>query len=105
MERSKAKEAFVYLSAVREAQERYQGLQGVYAADPFDLDVMMLTPKHFKVGAVSAGSTKSLQNSWTLTLTRTGPSSGYGAYTVSFTNEGFDSSSSTIPVAIIPLGN
>jgi hypothetical protein len=31
-----------------------------------------------------------------LTLTRTGPSAGYGQYTVTFTQDGFDTTNSTI---------
>ena len=103
VERSKAAESFNYLSAVRAAQERYQVQQGTYADAVDDLDIQMPAPKYFTVGAaIAAGSTGELENSWTLTLTREGASSGYGPYTVVFTDQGFDSVTSTIVDDINP---
>lgn len=96
VERSKAAEAFNYLSSVQAAQERYHARQGTYASDLKDLDIKMTAPKYFTVGAISAGKTSSLQDSWTLTLTRLGASAGYGEYTVTFTQEGVDLDNSTI---------
>jgi len=96
VERSKAAEAFKYLAAVRAAQERYQAREGTYAALLTDLDMEQSAPKYFSVGVVAPGSTLSLEDSWTLTLTRQGASAGYGAYTVVFTEEGYDSVTSTI---------
>lgn len=96
VERSKAAEAFNYLSAVQGAQERYHARQGTYADDLTKLDIKFTTPKYFTVGEITAGSTGSLEDSWSLTLTRSGASSGYGAYTVTFTEEGYDAENSTI---------
>ena len=96
VERSKASESFKYLAAVRAAQERYQAREGTYAALLTDLDMEQSAPKFFTVGIVAAGSTTSLEDSWTLTLTRQGASAGYGAYTVTFTEEGYDTVNSTI---------
>ena len=96
VERSKAAEAFNYLSSVRAAQERYHARQGTYAGVIADLDIKMSAPKYFTVGAIAAGSTLSLEDSWTLTLTRAGSSGGYGAYTVTFTEEGYDAANSPI---------
>ncbi len=96
VERSKAAEAFKYLAAVRAAQERYQAREGTYAAALADLDMEQSTPKYYTVGAIAAGSTTSLEDSWTLSLTRLGASAGYGAYTVTFTQEGYDTVNSTI---------
>jgi type IV pilus assembly protein PilA len=96
VERSKAAEAFNYLSSIAAAQERYHARQGTYADDPSNLDIQMTSLKYFTVGTVAAGSTGSLQDSWTLTLTRTGASAGYGEYTVTFTEQGYDSTNSTI---------
>jgi len=90
VERSKAAEAFNYLSAVQSAQERYHARQGIYGAAVADLDIKFSTPKYFTVGLIAAGGTGSLEDSWTLTLTRTGAAAGYGAYTVTFNEEGFD---------------
>ena len=88
VERSKAAEAFGYLDAVRSGQERYHAREGIYAAHLTDLDVKFQSPKYFGVGDVSASET-----TWTLTLTRTGPSAGNGAYTVIFNQDGYDTSS------------
>ena len=106
VERSKASEAHGYLAAVRAAQERYQAKQGTYTATLADLDVEQSTPKYYTVGLVTAGSTLSLEDSWTLTLTRAGASSGYGAYTVTFTQEGYDAVNSTLETFpdINPMG-
>jgi len=96
VERAKAAEAFSYLSAVRAAEERYNARQGTYASDLTTLDINLSLPKYFTVGPVNPGLSASLQSSWSLTLTRTGASAGYGAYTVTFTDDGFDTTNSTI---------
>ena len=106
VERSKASEAFNYLSSVRASMERYHARQGTYADDMVLLDIKFSAPKYFTVGTIGAGSTGNLEDSWTLTLTRTGASAGYGAYTVTFTEEGFDGTNSTISALtdINPMG-
>ncbi|MHC4402878.1 MAG: type IV pilin protein, partial [Planctomycetota bacterium] len=91
VERSKAAEAFKYLASVRAAQERYQAREGTYAALLTNLDMEQVAPKYFTVGAVGPGPTASLEDSWSLALTRQGASAGYGAYTVIFTQDGYDS--------------
>ena len=96
MERSKAAEAFNYLSAVQAAQERYHARQGTYAESVTDLDIKVADCKYFAVGSISAGKTSNLEDSWKLTLTRLGASAWYGKYTVTFCEEGFDSADSTI---------
>ncbi len=96
VERSKAAEAFNYLASVQSAQERYHAREGTYAGAITDLDIKFSDPKYFSVGTIAAGSTSSLEDSWTLTLTRIGASAGYGAYTVIFTEEGYDATNSSI---------
>ena len=100
VERSKAAEAFEYLASIRTSQERYQAQYGTYATNVTDLDIESPPPKYFTVPptftAGSGAGETSLQNSWTLTLTRTGSSAGYGGYTVVFTETGFDTANSTI---------
>jgi prepilin-type N-terminal cleavage/methylation domain-containing protein len=96
VERSKAAEAFNYLSSVQAAQERYHARQGTYADKVDDLDIKMTALKYFTVGTIAAGTTTSLEDSWTLTLTRKGASAGYGEYTVIFTEQGYDGENSTI---------
>jgi prepilin-type N-terminal cleavage/methylation domain-containing protein len=108
VERSKASEAFGYLAAVRGAQERYQAREGTYTTTIADLDIDQDAPKYFDVGTMALGDSGSLEDSWTLTLTRKAGSSGYGQYTVVFTQDGFDSTNSTItqsPADVInPMG-
>ncbi len=96
VERSKAAEAFKYCASVRAAQERYQAREGTYVVDLAQLDMSQAAPKYFSLGVVAAGGTADLEDSWTLTLTRAGAASGYGAYTVTFTQDGFDTVNSTI---------
>jgi prepilin-type N-terminal cleavage/methylation domain-containing protein len=91
VERSKAAESFNYLSSVRAGQERYHARQGTYAASVTMLDIKFSAPKYFTVGDIAPGSTGNLEDSWTQTLTRFGASAGYGAYTVTFTDDGFNS--------------
>ena len=107
VERSKAAEAFKYLTAVRGAQARYPAREGTYAAVLADLDITQSDTKYYTVGVIAAGGTASLEDSWTLTLTRTGASAGYGAYTVTFTEDGYDSVTSTIQALsdINPMGS
>ena len=78
VERSKASEAFNYLSSVRAAQERFVARQGTYADDISRLDIQMSEPQYFSVGTIEAGTSGSLEDSWSLTLTRAGASAGYG---------------------------
>ncbi len=102
VERSKAAEAFAYQAAVRNAQERYQAREGTYADNINKLDIQAPTPKYFDVGAMAITG----ENAWSLTLSRKAGSSGYTAnYTVIFTQTGFDSSTSTIPADINPMGS
>ncbi len=104
VERSKAAEAFAYLSAVRAAQERYQAREGTYADNMSKLDINVSVPKYFSIpagGAISPGTT-GIENSWSMTLTRTGASAGYGDYTVVFTEDGY-SNTSTIVADVSPM--
>jgi prepilin-type N-terminal cleavage/methylation domain-containing protein len=107
VERSKAAEAFAYLSDVRAAQERFQALRSTYTNAMDQLDMKISAPKYFTASSITAGTTGTFQDSWSLTLTRTGASSGYGAYTVTFTQDGYDISNSTIRFSpdINPMGN
>ena len=59
-------------------------------------------PTYFSVGTIAAAGAGSLEDSWSLTLTRSGSSSGYGAYTVTFTHDGYDALNSNIDADINP---
>jgi type IV pilus assembly protein PilA len=104
VERSKAAEAFNYLSAVRSAQERYQSTNGTYADSAANLDISFPTPKYFDIADPVAGGSGSIEDSWSVTLTRSGTAAGYGDYTVVFTESGYDADNSTIPDDINPSG-
>ena len=105
VERSKAAEAFNYLASVQAAQERYHARQSTYATNVADLDIQMTAPKYFSVPLTfTAGGTGELDDSWTLTLTRSGANAGYGEYTVTFTETGFDADNSDITTEINPMG-
>ena len=105
VERSKASEAFNYLASVRTAQERFQARQGIYADDIADLDMSQTAPTYFdNPTTVAAAGGGDLETSWELTLTRAGASSGFGAYTVTFNQDGYDAAGSDIPATINPQG-
>jgi prepilin-type N-terminal cleavage/methylation domain-containing protein len=86
LEKNRAKEAITYLSNIQLLEDEYFKTHGVYANN---LD--LAAPKYFKVGEIIV-----TENLWTMTLTRNDLHNAYGAYTVVFTPEGFDSTNSTI---------
>ncbi len=97
VERSKAAEAFQYLASVRGAEERYIAQFGVYTSDITALDITQSAPKYFETGsALAATQASDGTSSWTMTLKRIVSTSSYGAYTVTFTQDGFDTVNSTI---------
>lgn len=107
VERSRAAEAFEYLASVRSAQERYQAQYGTYSANLSDLDIESAPPKYFEVSpnfVASSGGT-SLQNSWSLTLTRMGSSAGFGAYKICFTEAGFDTDPAASTICADPANS
>jgi len=112
VERSKAGEAFNYLSAVRSAQERFVAKQGVYTTAATDLDITQVAPKYFDIGTIIVDNTHAGSPSWSLMLTRKSSSSSYGDYTVTFTQNGFDTDSTlghstimnTTCIEICPMG-
>lgn len=120
VERSKASEAFSFLASVRSAQERYQARQGVYSPDLGKLDISVSPPKFFKEadGTTDIGpaTTFTLSGSkstasWKVEVHRQAATSSYGEYTVVFTDQGFDKTTSSIATdsdlnaRINPLGD
>ena len=104
VERSKAAEAFNYLATVHSSMERYHARQGIYADDLTNIDTELTSPEYFTVGSVAVPASETdLETGWELTLTRAGASAGYGAYTVVFNHDGFDTTNSTISAEISPL--
>jgi type IV pilus assembly protein PilA len=102
VERAKAGEAFNYLNAIRSSQENYNNREGTYATNYSDLDVNLATPKYF---SLPENMNVPAEDQWSLTLTRLAGASGYGAYTVTYNQGGFDNTSnSNIPMAVNPMG-
>jgi prepilin-type N-terminal cleavage/methylation domain-containing protein len=109
VERSKAAESFNYLSAVRDAQERYIAREGIYASNISLLDITQSIPKYFTLpsgNAIAATAAADGNSTWSMQLTRDTTTSSYGGYTVQFTQDGFDSnaSNSNISADISPMG-
>jgi prepilin-type N-terminal cleavage/methylation domain-containing protein len=110
VERSKAAEAFNYLSAIRDAQERFISREGVYADNLSLLDITQSAPKYFTLPSGNAIARNvgivGSDTSWSMQLTRDSASSSYGGYTVQFNQDGFDSnaSNSNISPDINPMG-
>ena len=96
VERSKAAEAFQYLSTIQTAQERYHARQGTYADSVPKLDIELPKLEYFETSGIDESDPTTLQTAWSMTLTRKGASAGYGAYTVVFNQDGFDNEGSTI---------
>ena len=70
VEKSKASEAFNYLSAIQGSEERYLAQNGVYASSISDLDVLLSNPQYFTVPSSITVTPDSAGNpAWALMLT------------------------------------
>ena len=99
VERSKAAESFAYLAQIEGAQERHSARTGEYAKKLNQLDITISNPKHFSVGGFTSYN---WQTQWELKLTRQGASSGFGAYTVTWNQDGFQRYRSSIHTDLLP---
>jgi prepilin-type N-terminal cleavage/methylation domain-containing protein len=96
VEKSKATEAFNYLSSVQASQERYLAQYGIYATAVTQLDIILPTMKYFTPdSAIVAAQNSAGAPTWTMSCTRIAATSSYGAYTVAWSDQGFDSSSNS----------
>ncbi len=100
VERAKAAEAFTYLAQIEGAQERHNARTGSYAKYLSQLDTAVPAPKHFRVGGFTSYN---WQTQWELKLTRQGASSGFGAYTVTWNQDGFQRYRSSIHTDLLPV--
>ncbi len=100
VERSKASESFAWLAQVESAQERYNSRNGQFAKKMKDLDLDLQNPEFFSTGNFTSYN---WQTRWELKLTRKGASSGYGRYTVTWNQDGFARSRSSIKDELIPV--
>jgi hypothetical protein len=104
-EQGKSLEAFRYLADVQEAQQEYLAVHGTFANDIDQLDLRQYAPTYFSVGSFADVDKDQAADRWTLTLTRSGGrAGGYGAYTVTFTQHGFDPAHSKIASELCPPG-
>lgn len=100
VERAKAAESFNYLAQIEAGQERHNARTGEYAQSISQLDVKVPSPKHFTVGTFTSYD---WQTQWELRLTRAGASSGFGNYTVTWNQDGFVRSRSSLAEDLIPV--
>ncbi len=104
VEKSKAAEAFNYLSAIQSAQERYLAQNGVYASAITSLDITLPAPQYFTVGSITpTRQARPAAPGWSLELDRNSNSSY--SYSVVWNQDGFDTTNSTIMTypAICPV--
>jgi prepilin-type N-terminal cleavage/methylation domain-containing protein len=99
VEKTKASEAFAYLSQVEGAQARYNAEHGRYATRISKLDLDIDGPEFFNVPNIVSSD---WETRWELTLTRNSTSSGYGRYTVTFDQGGYNKARSTISRDLAP---
>jgi len=106
VEKTKAREAMSFLHNVELQQARYMAELGTYATTLKELaDRMgetMETPEFFDKGPITSSN---WETRWQLRLTRNGPSSGFGRYTVTWNQDGFMDSLSSIPTDLKPSTN
>jgi len=99
VERAKAAEAFTFLAQVEGAQERHNARTGAFAQRMRDLDIKVSSPMHFQVGSFTSYN---WQTQWELRVTRKGASAGFGAYGVTWNQDGFLRPRSSIHTDLIP---
>lgn len=100
VERAKAAEAFTYLAQIEGAQERYNARTGTYAQSIGQLDTSIPQPKHFSIGSFTSYD---WETKWELKLNRSGASSGFGNYSVTWNQDGFQRSRSSIETDLLPV--
>lgn len=99
VERSKASEAYNYCENIVSSEAAYQARNGQFTATIANLDVTLANPVYFTVAAPTSSD---WNTAWEIKLTRTGASAGYGAYTVTFDQNGFNKAKSSIPDELLP---
>ena len=100
VEHAKAAEAFNFLAQIEAGQERHNARTGEYAQTVGQLNVKVSSPKHFSAGPFTSYD---WQTQWELRLTRSGAFSGFGNYTVTWNQGGFERSRSSLAEGLIPV--
>ncbi len=105
VERAMASEALVFMHQVEAQQAGFQAWKGHYAKSFSELNGFsgsgLSRPRHF---TISDFTSFNWETKWSLRLTRQGASSGFGAYTVSWDQDGFNPARSSIPTSLKPDG-
>jgi type II secretory pathway pseudopilin PulG len=96
VERDRIRDAFDYLSAVAIAQERFHLRHETYAPRLGALELHATTPTWFDVAAFRGSVLRAEGTGWELTLSRRGHVGGYGRYTITFSERGFEAATSTV---------
>lgn len=99
VERSKTAEAFNFGECIQAAEADYQARNGCYAASLADLNLPLAETPNFTVTAPSSANWTA---GWEIKLTRSGSSAGYGSYTVTFDQNGFNAAKSSVPAELLP---
>jgi prepilin-type N-terminal cleavage/methylation domain-containing protein len=99
VEKSKAAEAFNYLSAIQGSQERYIAQNGVYASNLTDLDITLPSPQYFTLGTMAPTASSTGTPGWSLELDRNTNSSYQ--YSVIWNQNGFDTASTIMTYSAI----
>lgn len=100
VERAKAAEAFTFLAQIEGAQERHNARTGEYARRMNQMDITISNPTHFRIGKFTSYN---WQNQWELKLTRQGASNGFGTYSVTWSQDGFQRYRSSIHTDLLPV--
>lgn len=101
LERARATQAFSTMAQIQASQERYAIQWGRYSRKLQDLDLEGSLPLGFRLATLESGN---WETGFRLVLRRDGASSGYGEYTIVWTEDGFRPGPSTIPDALFPTG-
>jgi len=94
VECSKAAEAYNYCENVAAGEAAYFARHGEFTGTLSDLNVSLNVPQYFTLALPTSAD---WNTNWEIRLTRSGASAGYGAYTVTFDQNGFNRAKSTIP--------
>lgn len=101
VERTKASEGFVYLKRTQEMQARFMATVGRYAYSKEEIKrktgERLADPQFFRLSSYSSSN---WERRWAVKLTRSGASSGYGRYSIIWSQNGFDDRRSSIPKAL-----
>ena len=105
VERTKATEGLSYLHQMERQQSRFFSTMGRYSHSKQELEDVMgetiHTPKFFSTSAISSSN---WEKRWSTKLTRNSESSGFGRYTITWGQDGFEASKSSISSELKPDG-